>query len=105
MGEPVSIDSVARQLVDLSGKKVDIVYTGLREGEKMHEELWGDGEIDLRPVHPRVSHTPVPAYDALEARALDAWADREKVIDSLSEASRAIRPHAARKRGRRMEVA
>ena len=58
------IDDVARQLIDLSGKDVEVVYTGLRDGEKMHEELWGDGEPDLRPVHPLVSHTPVPAVRA-----------------------------------------
>ena len=70
MGEPVSIDAVARQLIELSGKQIEIVYTGLREGEKMHEELLGDGEPDERPVHQLVSHTPVPPLDPLDrARA------------------------------------
>jgi FlaA1/EpsC-like NDP-sugar epimerase len=85
MGEPVSIDSVARQLIELSGKSIEIVYTGLREGEKMHEELWGDGEPDLRPVHPRVSHTRVPAFDPLDARELDPWTEREVVVKSFVE--------------------
>lgn len=80
MGEPVSIDGVARQLIDLSGKDVDVVYTGLRDGEKMHEELWGDGEPDLRPVHPLVSHTPVPAFAPNTARELDPWASKGEVI-------------------------
>jgi FlaA1/EpsC-like NDP-sugar epimerase len=105
MGEPVSIDSVARQLIDLSGRNVDIVYTGLREGEKLHEELWGDGEMDLRPAHPRVSHTPVQAFDALEARGLDPWADREKVVAALAEATELIRPDRMPSQKRRMEVA
>lgn len=87
MGEPVSIDSVARQLIELSGKDVEIVYTGLRDGEKLHEELWGDGEPDLRPAHPRVSHTPVPAYDPVEARELDPWTTREVVVKSFVQAS------------------
>ena len=78
MGEPVSIDGVARQLIELSGKEIEVVYTGLRDGEKMHEELWGDGEPDLRPVHPRVSHTPVPAFDPLDARELDPWAEKHQ---------------------------
>lgn len=39
MGEPVSIVSVAEQLIDLGGKPVDIVFTGLRQGEKLHEQL------------------------------------------------------------------
>jgi FlaA1/EpsC-like NDP-sugar epimerase len=105
MGEPVSIDSVARQLIDLSGRNVDIVYTGLREGEKMHEELWGDGEQDLRPAHPLVSHTPVRAYDALEARSLDPWADPDKVVEALAEATDLIRPDRMPSQKRRMEVA
>jgi FlaA1/EpsC-like NDP-sugar epimerase len=45
----------------MSGRDIGIVYTGLREGEKMHEELVGDGESDNRPVHPKISHTTVPA--------------------------------------------
>jgi FlaA1/EpsC-like NDP-sugar epimerase len=105
MGEPVSIDSVARQLIDLSGRNVDIVYTGLREGEKLHEELWGDGEQDLRPAHPLVSHTPVRAYDALEARSLDPWADPDKVVKALAEATDLIRPDRMPSQKRRMEVA
>ncbi len=52
MGDPIPIKSVADQLIDLSGKPVEIVYTGLREGEKMHEELFGDDEQDVRPQHP-----------------------------------------------------
>ncbi len=83
MGEPVSIDAVARQLIELSGLDIDVVYTGLREGEKMHEELWGDGEPDLRPVHPRVSHTPVPAFAPLDARELDPWAAKHHVVKAF----------------------
>jgi FlaA1/EpsC-like NDP-sugar epimerase len=32
---------------------------GLRAGEKVHEELFGDGEVDTRPKHPLISHVPV----------------------------------------------
>lgn len=86
MGEPVSIDGVARQLIDLSGKDIDVVYTGLRDGEKMHEELWGDGEPDTRPVHPRVSHTPVPAFDPVVARVLDPWVARDVLVRDMDSA-------------------
>jgi FlaA1/EpsC-like NDP-sugar epimerase len=61
MGEPVRILDIAERMIAMSGRDIGIVYTGLREGEKMHEELVGDGESDNRPVHPKISHTTVPA--------------------------------------------
>ena len=63
MGEPVRIDAMARQLIELARQDIAIEYTGLREGEKMDEELFSTGEPDLRPVHPLVSHVPVPTTD------------------------------------------
>ncbi len=48
MGEPVRIADVAARLAEQAPRKVEIVYTGLRPGEKMHEELFADGEKDLR---------------------------------------------------------
>ncbi|WP_232667170.1 nucleoside-diphosphate sugar epimerase/dehydratase [Pseudonocardia sp. TRM90224] len=63
MGEPVRIADIATQLASLAGRPVQLLFTGLREGEKLHEELFGDGEHDVRPVHPAVSHVRVPALD------------------------------------------
>lgn len=63
MGTPVSIYEVAKQLVTNSGKPVDIEIVGLRAGEKVHEELFGDGEEDTRPRHPLISHVPVLPVD------------------------------------------
>jgi FlaA1/EpsC-like NDP-sugar epimerase len=63
MGTPVSIYEVAKQLVANSGKPVEIEIVGLRAGEKVHEELFGDGEIDTRPRHPLISHVPVLPVD------------------------------------------
>jgi hypothetical protein len=40
----------------------------LRNGEKLHEELFGDGEIDDRPVHPAVFHVAVPSLDPVWLR-------------------------------------
>ena len=59
MGNPVSIYDVATQLVSNSRKTVAIEIVGLRAGEKVHEELFGDGEIDTRPHHPLISHVKV----------------------------------------------
>jgi FlaA1/EpsC-like NDP-sugar epimerase len=60
MGTPVSIYEVAKQLVTNSGKAIDIEIVGLRAGEKVHEELFGDGETDVRSAHPLISHVQVP---------------------------------------------
>jgi FlaA1/EpsC-like NDP-sugar epimerase len=59
MGVPVSIYDVATQLVRNSQKSVAIEIVGLRAGEKVHEELFGTGEVDTRPQHPLISHVPV----------------------------------------------
>ena len=63
MGEPVSIYDVATQLVRNSQKSVAIEIVGLRSGEKVHEELFGAGEVDTRPEHPLISHVSVSAVN------------------------------------------
>jgi FlaA1/EpsC-like NDP-sugar epimerase len=63
MGAPVRIADIAQQLTTLAGRSVQILFTGLRDGEKLHEELFGDDETDIRPVHPAVSHVAVPGLD------------------------------------------
>ncbi len=68
MGEPVRILDLAHQLMEIAGQGAPIVYTGLREGEKLHEELFGEGEIGRRPAHPLISHVDVPALSFAQAR-------------------------------------
>jgi len=72
MGEPVRVLDVAERLIALSGRDVEVVFTGLRPGEKLHEELTGAGEVDERPVHPLISHTVVPPLAAgdLDVRSM-----------------------------------
>ncbi|WP_262347399.1 nucleoside-diphosphate sugar epimerase/dehydratase [Nocardioides dongxiaopingii] len=85
MGEPVLILDVARQLIEQFGTPVDIVYTGLREGEKLHEDLFGDDEPrDLRPTHPMVSHVPVPAIDEEEITSLPTLGAADDVRRSMA---------------------
>ena len=71
MGEPIKIVDVATRMIAMSGKEVDIVFTGLREGEKMHEELLGAGEIGDRPFHPLISHVDVPPLNPEDVRRHD----------------------------------
>jgi FlaA1/EpsC-like NDP-sugar epimerase len=63
MGEPVRIDDVAHRLAAQAPRRIDIAYTGLRPGEKLHETLLGDGEEDYRPVHQLISHVKVAPMD------------------------------------------
>lgn len=102
MGQPVSIDAVARQLISVSKKDIDIVYTGLRDGEKMHEELLGDSESDERPRHPLVSQVDVPAVTADGCSQLPTSgpspaiaADLAAVCVSMSDALKEKSRHAA----------
>lgn len=67
MGKPVRIADVATRFAKLHRPELEIVYTGLRPGEKLHEDLFGADEFDVRPKHPLISHVPVPPlqYDAV----------------------------------------
>jgi FlaA1/EpsC-like NDP-sugar epimerase len=82
MGTPVSIYDVAKQLVTNSGKPVEIEIVGLRAGEKVHEELFGDGEVDTRPQHPLISHVPVLPVDLglLSPNPIDARETMLRII-------------------------
>lgn len=60
MGAPIRIADVARRFARQRTPELSVVFTGLRAGEKLHESLFADDEADIRPVHPHVSHVPVP---------------------------------------------
>lgn len=83
MGEPVRIVDIARQLTQLAGRSVQITYTGLRDGEKLHEDLFGDGEVDVRPVHPAVSHVAVPPFPSADLPARSPVEDATEVMRKI----------------------
>ena len=68
MGAPVKIADLARRMIDLSGKHdVKIKYVGLRPGEKMYEEVLGDGEKDIPTFHRKIKIAAVREYPYEEA--------------------------------------
>jgi FlaA1/EpsC-like NDP-sugar epimerase len=80
MGKPVKIIDLAQNMIRLSGKEpgrdIEIVYSGIRPGEKLHEELWG--------AHETVSPTEHPKIRKLTCAAIDPkWLDDE--LAALSE--------------------
>jgi FlaA1/EpsC-like NDP-sugar epimerase len=88
MGDPVRIADVAAQLAEQAPGPVEIVYTGLRPGEKLHEELFADGEQDLRPLHPLISHVKVPPLNPERVRVIDPGLERPELIAELARVCR-----------------
>ncbi len=68
MGEPVRIIDLAMQMIRLSGKEperdIDIDVVGARPGEKLHEELWGEGETAVATSHPKIMRVSGPIVDS-----------------------------------------
>lgn len=91
MGEPIKILDVANQLIEQSHKKIPIVFTGLKPGEKLHEVLFGTGEIDDRPMHPLVSHVVVPPVTPEDVMSLYSGRDNAKVILTMKEMAERMR--------------
>jgi FlaA1/EpsC-like NDP-sugar epimerase len=70
MGKPVRIADLAQRMIDLSGAKdVEIKFTGLRDGEKLYEELLNDQEQTLPTIHPKIKIARVREYPYEQALA------------------------------------
>lgn len=88
MGVPVRIADVAAHLISLEDRPINILFTGLRPGEKLHEDLFGAAERGSRPIHPMISHVPVPPLESADA------ADLERLgAEALPPAPREHRTH------------
>ena len=70
MGRPVKIADMARKMIELSGfdpdKEISIVYTGLRPGEKLYEELLSNKENTLPTAHNKIRVAKVREYNYVE---------------------------------------
>ena len=79
MGKPVKIADLAKKMIQLSGaKNVKIEYTGLRDGEKLFEEVLNDEEITKPTFHKKIKIAQVRQYD---------YNDVSKQINKLVETS------------------
>ncbi|CAN2245967.1 COG1086 Predicted nucleoside-diphosphate sugar epimerases [actinobacterium SCGC AAA044-D11] len=59
MGKPISINAIAKHMIEVSGRSIEIRYTGLRPGEKLHESLVSPNEDVVVREHPFIMHTKV----------------------------------------------
>jgi FlaA1/EpsC-like NDP-sugar epimerase len=82
MGEPVRILDLATQMIRLSGKDperdIDIEIVGSRPGEKLHEELWGEGEVAEPTQLPKIMRVRGPIVDAVWLQ--DELAELERLV-------------------------
>lgn len=70
MGEPVRIADLARRMITMSGAKdIEIRFTGLRDGEKLYEEVLNEKEITIPTFHPKIKIARVREYDYFDAAA------------------------------------
>lgn len=75
MGEPVRIADLARRMILLSGaSNVEITFTGLREGEKLYEEVLNENENTLPSFHKKIRIAMVRSYE---------YADAERDLEEL----------------------
>ena len=86
MGQPVKIDTLARKMIELAGlepdKDIQIVYSGLRPGEKLYEEVLSDMENTDPTAHDRIRIAHVRKYD---------YQDACRFVDELEILSREVR--------------
>jgi len=83
MGEPVRIADVARQLAASRTPEVPIVFTGLRPGEKLHEELFCTAERALPSAHELIRRVDVPPLDPAVVADIDTRARTEEVLETM----------------------
>jgi FlaA1/EpsC-like NDP-sugar epimerase len=84
MGEPVRIIDLAHDMIRLSGadpNRIPIVFTGLRPGEKLYEELLTSEEATLPTPHPklRIALSRAANFDAVGQMV--AWCERDRPAD------------------------
>ncbi|MAE72078.1 MAG: nucleoside-diphosphate sugar epimerase [Gemmatimonadetes bacterium] len=92
MGEQISILELAREMVAMSGRKVDIEISGLRAGEKLREELWTDefAATEMPKVHLAEPRSPEAASFKEVLERLEQFADDGEVAGIRREMQRLV---------------
>lgn len=92
MGKPVKIVDLAERMIRLSGaKNVEIKFTGLRDGEKLYEELLSEAETTKPTFHPKIKIATVREYDYDKASAKideligESFEDDMEVVKKMKE--------------------
>ncbi len=84
MGEPVKIYDVARQLASARNADIAIEFTGLRPGEKLHEDLFCASENPTRSAHELIRYVDVPTLEPDRVRDLDPTGTHAEVLEILT---------------------
>ena len=90
MGDPVRIADVARQLAASRTPEVPIIFTGLRPGEKLHEDLFCVAETALPTEHPLIRLVDVPPLDPSYVENLETCGSSEEMLETLRGLARLI---------------
>ena len=95
MGKPILIRELAEKMIRLSGKEpyedIDIIYTGLRPGEKLYEELLSDSSKTLPTYHSKILivQDPVPSFENVSEFLVklkdNSFETKEALIDVIKE--------------------
>jgi FlaA1/EpsC-like NDP-sugar epimerase len=88
MGQPVKIVDLAHNMIRLSGREperdIPIEFIGVRPGEKLHEELWADGEEAVPTSHPKILRAACRPVDPV-------WLDEELAeLERLADAGETV---------------
>jgi FlaA1/EpsC-like NDP-sugar epimerase len=92
MGKPVKIVDLAHNMIRLSGREPDrdipIEFIGVRPGEKLHEDLWGEGEAAVPTAHPKILRAACRPVDPIwleeELAELERLADAGETVEIVA---------------------
>ena len=101
MGHPVRIADLARRLTARASREIEIVFTGLRPGEKLTEDLLADDQTTEHREHPLIRHPAVPALAPGQLSALDPAAGADDLRAVLAQGGGGARAPVRHSRPRR----